>query len=56
MSNLRSNGYVHPDDHILFQNHIQNDSVMLLPPMKDEKDKGGNFGLSALHARGIHHV
>lgn len=55
MSNLRENGYVHPDDHILLQNNIQMDHVTLLPPMKDDKERG-SFGLSDLHSRGVHHV
>lgn len=55
-SNLRANGYIHPDDHILLQNNIQLDHVTLLPPMKDAKKDRGSFGLSDLHSRGIHHV
>jgi hypothetical protein len=54
-SNLRANGYIHPDDHILLQNHVEFENVTLLPPMKEESERE-SFGLSDLHSRGIHHV
>lgn len=54
-SNLRANGYIHPDDHILLQNHVEFENVTLLPPMKEERERE-SFGLSDLHSRGIHHV